>query len=168
MRRQRPNATLAAWNLVGTVEFHRQVEGQSDADAFAQALDQVSDAERWGLDAIWLAEIHQQAERSVLSAPLTVAAAIATRTSRIKIGTAVQVLPLCHPLRLAEETATIDQISRGRLLLGAGRSGNPRGYAAYGVPYSESRERFYETLDILKRAWTQPQLFLSGQVLAVR
>src|SRR5258708_2349712 len=136
--------------------FHRQVDQQSDADAFAQALDQVSDAERWGLDAIWLAEIHQQAARSVLSAPLTVAAAIATRTSRIKIGTAVQVLPLCHPLRLAEETATIDQISRGRLLLGAGRSGNPRAYAAYGVPYSESRERFYETLEVLKRAWSQP------------
>ena len=145
-------------------EFHRQVDQQSDADAFAQALEQVVDAERWGLDAIWLAEIHQQAARSVLSAPLTVAAAIATRTSRIKIGTAVQVLPLCHPLRLAEETATIDQISRGRLLLGAGRSGNPRGYAAYGVPYGESRERFYETLDILKLAWTQPQFSLSGEV----
>jgi alkanesulfonate monooxygenase SsuD/methylene tetrahydromethanopterin reductase-like flavin-dependent oxidoreductase (luciferase family) len=144
-------------------EFHRQVEGQSDADAFAQALEQVSDAERWGLDAIWLAEIHQQAERSVLSAPLTVAAAIATRTSRIKIGTAVQVLPLCHPLRLAEETATIDQISRGRLLLGAGRSGNPRGYAAYGVPYGESRERFYETLEILKLAWTQEQFSYQGK-----
>lgn len=144
-------------------EFHRQVDRQSDADAFTQALDQVSDAERWGLDAIWLAEIHQQASRSVLSAPLTVAAAIATRTSRIKIGTAVQVLPLCHPLRLAEETATVDQISRGRLLLGAGRSGNPRGYAAYGIPYNESRERFYETLDILKRAWTQPSFSYEGQ-----
>jgi alkanesulfonate monooxygenase SsuD/methylene tetrahydromethanopterin reductase-like flavin-dependent oxidoreductase (luciferase family) len=144
-------------------EFHRQVDQQSDADAFAQALEQVSDAERWGLDAIWLAEIHQQAARSVLSAPLTVAAAIATRTSRIRIGTAVQVLPLCHPLRLAEETATIDQISRGRLLLGAGRSGNPRGYAAYGVPYSESRERFYETLEILRLAWTQPSFSYEGQ-----
>ena len=144
-------------------EFHRQEDRQSDADAFAQALDQVADAERWGLDAIWLAEIHQQAARSVLSAPLTVAAAIATRTSRIKIGTAVQVLPLCHPLRLAEETATIDQISRGRLLLGAGRSGNVRGYAAYGVPYSESRERFFETLDILKLAWTQPSFSFEGQ-----
>lgn len=144
-------------------EFHRQVEHQSDADAFTQALDQVSDAERWGLDAIWLAEIHQQAARSVLSAPLTVASAIATRTSRIKIGTAVQVLPLCHPLRLAEETATIDQISRGRLLLGAGRSGNPRSYAAYGVPYSESRERFYETLEVLKLAWTQPSFSFAGK-----
>jgi alkanesulfonate monooxygenase SsuD/methylene tetrahydromethanopterin reductase-like flavin-dependent oxidoreductase (luciferase family) len=144
-------------------EFHRQVDQQSDADAFTQALDQVSDAERWGLDAIWLAEIHQQATRSVLSAPLTVASTIAARTSRIKIGTAVQVLPLCHPLRLAEETATIDQISRGRLLLGAGRSGNPRSYAAYGVPYAESRERFYETLEILKLAWTQPSFSFAGE-----
>jgi alkanesulfonate monooxygenase SsuD/methylene tetrahydromethanopterin reductase-like flavin-dependent oxidoreductase (luciferase family) len=143
-------------------EFHRQVDQQSDADAFALALEQVSDAERWGLDAIWLAEIHQQPARSVLSAPLTVASAIAARTTRLKIGTGVQVLPLCHPLRLAEETATIDQISRGRLLLGAGRSGNPRAYAAYGVPYSESRERFYETLDILKLAWTQPSFSYTG------
>src|SRR5436305_11733243 len=115
-------------------EFHRQVEGQSDADAFDQGFQQVEAADRWGLDAIWLAEIHQQARRSVLSAPLTVAAAIAARTRRVKIGTGVQVLPLCHPLRLAEETATIDQISKGRLLFGVGRSGNPRSYVAYGVP----------------------------------
>src|SRR6516225_1115231 len=104
-------------------EFHGQVDQQSDADAFAQALEQVADAERWGLDAIWLAEIHQQAARSVLSAPLTVAAAIAARTSRIKIGTGVQVLPLCHPLRVGEEAATVDQISHGRLIFGVGRSG---------------------------------------------
>jgi alkanesulfonate monooxygenase SsuD/methylene tetrahydromethanopterin reductase-like flavin-dependent oxidoreductase (luciferase family) len=145
------------------VEFHRQVDQQSDADAFAQGLDQVSAAEDWGLDAIWLAEIHQQAARSVMSAPLTVAAAIAARTSRIKIGTAVQVLPLAHPLRLAEETATVDQISRGRLLMGVGRSGNPRAYAAYGVPYSESRERFFETLDVLKLAWSQPSFSFHGK-----
>jgi alkanesulfonate monooxygenase SsuD/methylene tetrahydromethanopterin reductase-like flavin-dependent oxidoreductase (luciferase family) len=144
-------------------EFHRQVDRQSDADAFAQALEQIAQAERWGLDAVWLAEIHQQPSRSVLSAPLTVAAAIAARTTRLRIGTGVQVLPLCHPLRLAEETATIDQMSHGRLLLGAGRSGNPRAYAAYGVPYSESRERFYETLDILKLAWTQPSFSYAGK-----
>jgi alkanesulfonate monooxygenase SsuD/methylene tetrahydromethanopterin reductase-like flavin-dependent oxidoreductase (luciferase family) len=147
------------------VEFHRQVPQQSDADAFAQGLAQVEDGERYGLDAVWLAEIHQQANRSVLSAPMTVASAIAARTSRIKIGTGVQVLPLCHPLRLAEESATVDQISRGRLMMGVGRSGNPRAYAAYGVPYSESRERFYETLEVLKLAWTQTSFSYEGKYL---
>ncbi|MBV8122171.1 MAG: LLM class flavin-dependent oxidoreductase, partial [Alphaproteobacteria bacterium] len=135
-------------------EFHCRPD-QTQAAAFAEALDQIEAADRWGLDAIWLAEIHQQAKRSVMSAPMTVASAIAARTKRIKIGTGVQVLPLCHPLRLAEETATVDQISNGRLLFGVGRSGNPRSYNAYGVPYSESRERFLETLEIVKRAWTQ-------------
>src|SRR5437762_12111795 len=54
-------------------EFHRQVEGQSDADAFDQGFQQVEAADRWGLDVFWLAEIHQQARRSVLSAPMNVA-----------------------------------------------------------------------------------------------
>jgi alkanesulfonate monooxygenase SsuD/methylene tetrahydromethanopterin reductase-like flavin-dependent oxidoreductase (luciferase family) len=144
-------------------EFHRQVAGQSDTDAFAMGLDQVLASEEWGLDAIWLAEIHQQAARSVISSPMTVLAAIAARTTRLKLGTGVQVLPLTHPLRLAEETATVDQISRGRLLMGVGRSGNPRAYAAYGVPYSESRERFFETLDVLKLAWTQPSFSFHGK-----
>ncbi len=144
-------------------EFHRQAEGQSDSDALAMGIDQVIQAEAWGLDSVWLAEIHQQSARSVLTAPLTVLAALATRTTRLMLGTGVQVLPLAHPLRLAEETATVDQISGGRLLLGVGRSGNPRAYAAYGVPYSESRERFYETLEILKRAWTQEVFSYEGK-----
>lgn len=144
-------------------EFHRQVPGQTDAEAFAMGLEQAVAGESWGLDSFWLAEIHQQASRSVLTAPLNVATAIATRTTTLRIGTAVQVLPLAHPLRLAEETATVDQISGGRLLLGVGRSGNPRSYAAYGVPYSESRERFYETLEVLKRAWTQDSFTFHGK-----
>ena len=143
-------------------EFHCR-PGQTQAAAFVEALDQIEAADRWGLDAIWLAEIHQQARRSVMSAPMTVASAIAARTKRIKIGTGVQVLPLCHPLRLAEETATVDQISQGRLLFGVGRSGNPRSYMAYGVPYSESRERFLETLDIVKKAWTQERFSYEGK-----
>jgi len=144
-------------------EVHRQASGQSDADAFEQAFQQAEAADRWGLDGFWLAEIHQQASRSVLSAPLNVATAIACRTKRIKVGTAVQVLPLTHPLRLAEETATVDQISKGRLMLGVGRSGNPRSYRAYGIPYEESRERFYETLEIVKKAWTEPSFSYDGK-----
>src|SRR5271167_337288 len=137
--------------------FHEfpSLPGRSDSEAFDEAMEQVDAAERWGLDVIWLSELHFDPQRSVLSAPLSIASAIAARTRRIKIGTAVQVLPLCHPLRLAEEAATVDQISKGRLILGVGRSGFPRVYQAYGVNYGESRERFAEVLEILERAWTE-------------
>jgi len=67
-------------------EFHCRPDQTSSA-AFEEALAQIEAADRWGLDAIWLAEIHQQPRRSLLTAPLTVASAIAARTRRIKIGT---------------------------------------------------------------------------------
>jgi alkanesulfonate monooxygenase SsuD/methylene tetrahydromethanopterin reductase-like flavin-dependent oxidoreductase (luciferase family) len=99
----------------------------------------------------------------VLSAPLSIASAIAARTRRIKIGIAVQVLPLCHPLRLAEEAATVDQLSHGRLIFGVGRSGVAQTYEAYGVSYAESRDRFREILDIVEQAWTKPSFSYNGQ-----
>src|SRR5919202_2932707 len=116
-----------------------------------------------GLDAVWLAELHVAPGRSVLASPLVIASAIAARTQRIKVGTAVQVLPLCHPLRLAEEVATVDQISRGRLIFGVGRSGFARTYEAYGIPYAESRERFAEALAILRAAWSAPSFSYQGR-----
>src|SRR6201998_3880701 len=143
-------------------EFQRTA-GATDEEAFATSFEEIDAAERWGLDAMWMAEIHVNPERSVCSAPLTLAGAIAARTKRMKVGTGVQVLPLCHPLRLAEEAARGDQISQGRLIFGIGRSGFPRTYEAYGVPYGESRERFAETLEILKKAWTEDSFSYSGQ-----
>src|SRR5216683_6287567 len=143
-------------------EFQRTA-GVTDEEVFASSFDEIDAAERWGLDAMWLAEIHVNPERSVCSAPLTLAGAIAARTKRMKIGTGVQVLPLCHPLRLAEEAATVDQISQGRLIFGIGRSGFPRTYEAYGVPYGESRERFAEVLAIVERAWSQPRFSYDGK-----
>ena len=143
-------------------------EGQSEAQAFAQAFEQVDAAERFGLDVIWLAELHVAPGQSVLAAPLLIASAIAARTRRIRIGTAVQVLPLCHPLRLAEEVATLDHLSDGRLIFGVGRSGFQWTYDAYGVPYAESRERFAEILAILKAAWTQERFSYEGQFHSFR
>lgn len=143
-------------------EFQR-VPGQTEAEAFAESFEQVDAAEQSGLDVMWLAELHVAPERSVLAAPLTIASAIAARTQRMKIGIAVQVLPLCHPLRLAEEAATVDHISHGRLIFGVGRSGFPRTYEAYGISYAESRERFAEVLEILKRAWTQEEFSFDGK-----
>jgi alkanesulfonate monooxygenase SsuD/methylene tetrahydromethanopterin reductase-like flavin-dependent oxidoreductase (luciferase family) len=143
-------------------EFERR-PGTDEAEAFDDAFALVDAAEEWGLDAVWLAELHFSPQRSVLSAPLAIASAVAARTERLKIGTAVQVLPLHHPLRLAEDTATIDHISRGRLIFGVGRSGFATTYQTYGVSYAESRERFAETLDIVTRAWTEPRFSYDGK-----
>src|SRR5918911_3332460 len=144
------------------MEFPPVAQGV-DSAAFDQALAEVETAEQIGLDAVWLAELHGAPERSVMSAPMMVASAIAARTSTIKIGIAVQVLPLSHPLRLAEEAATVDQISHGRLIYGIGRSGVVRTYENYGISYGDSRQRFAEALDILKKAWTEERFSHEGK-----
>ena len=143
-------------------EFWRR-KGQTEEGAFRDAFAQLDAAERYGLDVAWLAELHVNPGRSVLAAPLNIASAVAARTKRMKIGIAVQVLPLCHPLRLAEEVATVDHVSGGRLIFGVGRSGFPRTYEAYGIPYAESRERFAEVLEILEKAFTSERFSHEGR-----
>jgi alkanesulfonate monooxygenase SsuD/methylene tetrahydromethanopterin reductase-like flavin-dependent oxidoreductase (luciferase family) len=145
--------------------FHEfpSLPGRTESEAFDEAMEQVDAAEESGLDVMWLAELHFEPRRSVLSAPLSIASAIAARTRRMKIGIAVQVLPLCHPLRLAEEAATVDQLSHGRLIFGVGRSGVAQTYEAYGVSYAESRDRFREILDIIEQAWTKPTFSYEGK-----
>jgi alkanesulfonate monooxygenase SsuD/methylene tetrahydromethanopterin reductase-like flavin-dependent oxidoreductase (luciferase family) len=112
---------------------------------------------------VWLGEIHFNPARSVISASLQVASAIAARTRRLRVGTAVQVLPLNHPLRIAEEAATVDHISQGRFEFGIGRSGVVRAYDTYGVPYGESQARFREALEIVRRAWTGEPFSYRGE-----
>ncbi len=148
-------------------EFHCP-PGTSEAAAFEESMAQMLAAEALGFDAVWLAELHFQKDRSVLASPLAVAAAIASRTQRVKIGIAVQVLPLSHPLRLAEDVATVDHLSKGRLEFGVGRSGLPGHYQGFNIPYAESRERFLETLDILVKAWTQERFSHEGTYFQFR
>lgn len=144
------------------MEFHRR-EGKSQADAFREAFAHIGQSEELGLDAVWLAESHFNPARSVLSSPLTIASAIAARTKRLKIGTAVSIIPLGNPLRLAEETATIDHISEGRFEFGVGRSGLPGSYEGYNISYAESRERFYEYLEVILAAWTNERFSYEGK-----
>ncbi len=123
------------------------------SDIYREAFDLVDVAEESGLDTVWLGESHFNPNRSVLSAPIVVAGSIATRTKRLRVGNAVQVLPLISPLRIAEEAATVDQVSEGRFEFGVGRSGNARAYEIMGIPYEESPARFQEALDIILEAW---------------
>jgi alkanesulfonate monooxygenase SsuD/methylene tetrahydromethanopterin reductase-like flavin-dependent oxidoreductase (luciferase family) len=142
--------------------------GMSEATAFDESMAQMRAAEALGFDAVWLGEIHFQKDRSVLASPLVVASAIAASTRRVKVGIAVQVLPLSHPLHLAEDVATVDHLSRGRLDFGVGRSGLPGHYTGFNIPYEESRDRFFETLDILLKAWTQERFSHEGKFFQFR
>jgi alkanesulfonate monooxygenase SsuD/methylene tetrahydromethanopterin reductase-like flavin-dependent oxidoreductase (luciferase family) len=143
-------------------EFHRSPRG-SESDAFDTAFAQAEAAEQYGFDTIWLAELHFSPSRSVLAAPLVIAAALAARTTRLKIGSAVHVLPLSNPLRTAEEAATVDHISHGRFEFGIGRSGFPTTYERFGVPYGESRDRLFEHLEIIRKAWTEETFSHKGE-----
>jgi alkanesulfonate monooxygenase SsuD/methylene tetrahydromethanopterin reductase-like flavin-dependent oxidoreductase (luciferase family) len=138
-------------------------------EAFDEAFAMAEAAERGGFDGVWLAERHFAPPGgtgpipSVASAPLVLATAIAARTSRLRLGTAVLVLPLVHPVRMAEEVATLDNISQGRFDLGIGRSSFPRSYEGYDIPYADSRERFEEFLHVMRLAFTQERFSYAGK-----
>ena len=137
--------------------------GISQVAAFNEGFQLVDAAEAWGVDGVWLGEMHFNPARSVLSASIAMASSIATRTRRLRVGTAVQLLPLNHPLRIAEEVATVDHISEGRFDFGIGRSGSPRAYDMYGIPYEESQARFREALEIILEAWKGEQFSYRGK-----
>jgi len=149
-------------------------EGRTQREAFDEAFALAETAETEGFDGVWFAERHFAPPGgtgpipSVASAPLVWATAIAARTSRLRVGTAVLVLPLGHPVRMAEEVATLDNISQGRLDLGIGRSSFPRSYEGYDLPYAESRERFEEFLHVMRLALTQERFSHAGKYYTFR
>ena len=143
-------------------------QGASQAEAFRDIFELADRCEAWGVPCVWLGEIHFTPTRSVISASLQVASAIAARTQRLRVGTAVQVLPLNHPLRIAEEVATVDHISGGRFEFGIGRSGVVRTYDLYGVAYAESQARFREALDIIRLAWRGEPFSYEGEFYRVQ
>ena len=137
--------------------------GRSQAECFAAGFDIVDAAEESGLDVMWLAELHFAPQRALAASPLILGTAIAARTERIKIGTSVQVVPLANPLRIAEESAILDHVSKGRLIFGVGRSGVVKTYEALNIAYSESKDREVECLEIIQRAWQEDNFSYKGK-----
>ena len=137
--------------------------GSTAPDWFQESFDLVDASEAWGLDGVWLGEIHFNPVRSVLSSPVALTGYLAARTRRVRIGTAITVIPLSNPLRIAEDVATLDHLTQGRFDFGIGRSGSPRAYDALGIPYGESQARFAESLDVLRQAWKGERFSFKGQ-----
>jgi alkanesulfonate monooxygenase SsuD/methylene tetrahydromethanopterin reductase-like flavin-dependent oxidoreductase (luciferase family) len=139
-----------------------EAPGQSHADRFAEMIELIGMADTLGFDVAWLAELHFGGAFSLLSNPLMAVPVIAQRTPRIRIGTAVTLLPLHHPLACAEQAATADVLSGGRLEFGVGRGSIPSQFHGFRVPLSENRSRFVEALDIIRRAWTGERFRYAG------
>jgi alkanesulfonate monooxygenase SsuD/methylene tetrahydromethanopterin reductase-like flavin-dependent oxidoreductase (luciferase family) len=135
----------------------------SERQRYWDLIAQIELGDALGFDTVWLGELHFSRAFSILADPLMVLAAAAQRTTRIRLGTAVTLLPLHHPVKIAEEAAIADILSNGRLEFGVGRGTAPVHYAGYEIPQDESRERFEEALDFIVQAWTEKQFSTQGK-----
>jgi alkanesulfonate monooxygenase SsuD/methylene tetrahydromethanopterin reductase-like flavin-dependent oxidoreductase (luciferase family) len=108
---------------------------------FRTIIDQSAYGEAIGFESVWLAEHHFHAFAGILSSPTVIGAAIAERTRNIRIGTAVLLLPYHNPLRVAEDYATLDCLSGGRLEFGIGHGFVKWEALTFGIPLEELREK---------------------------
>jgi alkanesulfonate monooxygenase SsuD/methylene tetrahydromethanopterin reductase-like flavin-dependent oxidoreductase (luciferase family) len=141
---------------------------QSESQRYQDILAQIELGDVLGFDTVWLGELHFSRNFSILAAPLMVLAAAAQRTRRIRLGTAVTLLPLHNPVKIAEEAATADILSDGRLEFGVGRGTAPLHYRGYNLPQEESRERFEEALEFILQAWTNAPFSYQGKYFNVQ
>jgi probable F420-dependent oxidoreductase len=119
-------------------------------------------AEQVGFDTILVGEHHQHRD-GFLPSPLIVSTAVAARTQKIRIGTGILLLPLYHPVHVAEDAATLDIISNGRLVLGVGMGYQAGDFAAFGIPPRQRVSRLEEGIDIIRACWTQDSVSYEGK-----
>jgi len=122
----------------------------------ADILDEAVYAEEVGLHSAWIGE-HHFSTLGVLSCPDLVLAQVAARTKKIRLAPAVTVLPLHHPIRVAEQWATLDLLSGGRVDFAAGRGYDRREYGPLGAAFDDNQAIFEEGMEIVRRLWASPE-----------
>jgi natural product biosynthesis luciferase-like monooxygenase protein len=140
---------------------------QSAVQRYRDTIEQAVYAESLGFESVWPVEQHFNPELSILPSPLLMLAAIAERTTTLRLGIAIILLPLSHPVRVAEEIATLDVLSNGRVEFGIGRGSIPTHFTGFGLAQSESRERMFESLQIILQAWTKERFSFQGQFWSI-
>ncbi|HVZ00494.1 MAG TPA: LLM class flavin-dependent oxidoreductase [Dongiaceae bacterium] len=123
-------------------------------------------AEEIGFDAAWFAE-HHFTNNSISNSPMAVASHMAAVTSRIRLGAAVLVLPLYHPLRLAQEIAFVDQASDGRVIIGIGPGYQPFEFQRYGVDLERRADHFLECWAVMEQALTRGHVDFQGEFIKI-
>lgn len=134
-----------------------------DAAKLVAQIDQAVLAENVGLDSFWIAEHHACDYGGIASSNAVLAAAIASRTSSIRLGAGAAIMTLHDPLELAEQWAMVDCISGGRVEFGMARAFLPYEFDLFGVDMEESRERYVEAVDIVEHAWSGEDLAYDGR-----
>ncbi|HEX6513168.1 MAG TPA: LLM class flavin-dependent oxidoreductase [Chloroflexota bacterium] len=136
----------------------------SSFDAYFQdLLDEVALGEDLGYSCYWFTEHHFLLYGGPICNPAVFIAAAAARTSTIRLGTAISIVPLRHPLQTAEDYAMADAISRGRLDFGVGRGNVQLDFDVYGIDRELSRSRFEEAMEVIEMAWSQEHFSYAGQ-----
>jgi alkanesulfonate monooxygenase SsuD/methylene tetrahydromethanopterin reductase-like flavin-dependent oxidoreductase (luciferase family) len=130
-----------------------------------EVLEQAETADRLGFDAALTTE-HKYSDE-YFGSPLHMAYAIAARTQRVRVGTAIAIAPLYNPVELAQDTAMLDQLSGGRAWLGIGAGYLPVDYQTVGVPWEGRAQRFDETIKILRRSFRQERFSFTGEVYSL-
>ena len=133
------------------------------AERLRIVIEQTCYGEQLGFDSVWLAEHHFHSFGGLFSATPVIGAAIAQRTTKIRIGTAVILLPYHNPLRIAEDYATLDCLSNGRVEFGIGHGFVKWEALTFGIPLEDLRERFKENLEVVIKAWSEPVLNHQGR-----
>ena len=133
---------------------------------FQEALKESVYGEELGFDSVWLEE-HHSIRNHYWPAPLMALAGIATRTSRIVLGTDISVLPFYHPVRAAEDIVMLDIISGGRTIFGAAIGYRPPEFELYGVSLNDRGARYVEMLKIMRALWTQDRVEYHGKFFQV-
>jgi probable F420-dependent oxidoreductase len=127
-----------------------------------ELIEEAQQAERSGFDSFFVNEHHQE-PAGYFPSPFVLLSALAARTSTIRLGTGIIVLPLYHPTRVAEDCAMLDIISKGRLILGVGLGYQEGDFAAFGLKVSDRVSLFEEGVEIVKRAWTEERVNFAGK-----
>jgi natural product biosynthesis luciferase-like monooxygenase protein len=146
----------------GLLHLFESAEGKTEKEFIDENVEMALHAEAVGLDAMWLAE-HHFTDYGVMPSTQVMAGYLAAATKRIRIGSGVIVLPFHNPIRVAEEFALLDLLSDGRIDFGVGRGYQPLEFESYGVPFSESRERFEECLQVIQQAWREGEVNFEGK-----
>ena len=149
--------------------YPMSLDPSGDAQAIDDALYEAELVEQLGFDAVWLAEHHFVGEVAY-GDPLVFAGAVAMRTRRALIGLGVVEMALHNPVRLAIQTALLDNMSRGRLVVGTGRGSNYNSfeYAGFGTTVEEGHRRLQEAEELLVKAWTAQNVDHRGEFWQVR